>query len=418
MKNPATLENFDRQINQNRPPYRIKRLKERFTHLQTVNRSTVTIPDLTPDFNFIFWRKKLEQKSKRFIGIDLGKTKYTVKIIHANGKVTGWEGKTTTAGRYELYKQLKETDRIGIEVCSLAMKMVNEMKSKVGCDIAMMDAHQLAVIYNSTKKNDKEDALKLARLVQKNSNDELPVVNLPTQQETKRRNLLTENKELKQSRTQEINRLHAIYLRTGFTEVVKKNLATRINRETTSKLLKGFDLKQALRIMERINLIEDDIQIVEEEIKEEVKDDKNIELLESVPGVGKLTAMAYVAYIGNGSRFHNASQVEASIGLVPKIDMSGTINRHGAISKHGCGYLRSLLVMASWSLIRSKTDCALKAKYKYMVKCQSKNKRKAIVAVARKLSELLYIMLKTGKKFETRSFKPPIQNITGMLEIA
>lgn len=70
--------------------------------------------------------------------------------------------------------------------------------------------------------------------------------------------------------------------------------------------------------MERINLIEDDIQIVEEEIKEEVKDDKNIELLESVPGVGKLTAMAYVAYIGNGSKFHNASQVAASIGLVPK----------------------------------------------------------------------------------------------------
>lgn len=131
---------------------------------------------------------------------------------------------------------MKKTDRIGIEVCSLAMKMVKEMKCKVGCDIAMMDAHQLAVIYNSTKKNDREDALKLARLVQKNSNEELPVVNLPTEQETKRRNLLTENKELKQSRTQEINRLHAIYLRCGFTEVAKKNLATRGNRETTSHL--------------------------------------------------------------------------------------------------------------------------------------------------------------------------------------
>lgn len=111
------------------------------------------------------------------------------------------------------------------------------------------------------------------------------------------------------------------------------------------------------------------------EIKEEVKDDKNVELLETVPGVGKLTAMAYVAYIGDGSRFHKASQVAASIGLVPKIDMSGTINRYGSISKHGCGYLRSLLVMASWSLIRSKTDSALKAKYNYMVKCRSKNLR-------------------------------------------
>ena len=418
MKNPATPENFDRQINQNRPPYRIKRLKERLAHLQTVNRSTVSTPDFTPDSDFIFLEEKLEQENKRFIGIDLGKTKYTLKIIHPNGKVTGWEGKTTTAGRNELYRQLRKTDRIGIEVCSLAMKMVKEMKCKVGCDIAMMDAHQLAVIYNSTKKNDREDALKLARLVQKNSNEELPIVNLPTEQETRRRNLLTENKELKQSRTQEINRLHAIYLRCGFTEVAKKNLATRGNRETTSGLLKDFDLKQAQRIMERINLIEDDITLVDAEIKEEVKDDKNVELLETVPGVGKLTAMAYVAYIGDGSRFHKASQVAASIGLVPKIDMSGTINRYGSISKHRCGYLRSLLVMASWSLIRSKTDSALKAKYKYMVKCQSKNKRKAIIAVARKLAELLYIMLKTGNAFEARSFKPPVIDITSILETA
>lgn len=349
----------------------------------------------------------MEQKERRFVGIDLGKTKYTVKVILSNGKVIGWEGKTTPAGRNDLYKQLLPTDRVGIEVCSLAMKMAREMSEKVGCDIALMDAHQLAVIYNSVKKNDKEDALKLARLVQKNSNEELPVVNLPSEQEIKRRNLLTENKELKQSRTQEINRLHAIFLRCGHTEVVKKNLASKENREEISCLLKGFDLEQARRIMHRIDIIEEDINTVDSEINNEVKGDKRIELLESVPGVGMLTAMAFVAYIGDGSRFHSASQVSASIGLVPKIDMSGSINRYGGISKHGCGYLRSLLVMASWSLIRSKTDSALKLKYNYMVKFQSKNKRKAIVAIARKLAELLYIILRTGSKFEVRPFRKP-----------
>lgn len=360
----------------------------------------------------------MEQQKIRFVGIDLGKTKYTVKIIQENGKVIGWEGKTTVGGRNELYKQLRSTDRVGIEVCSLAMKMVKEMNQKVGCDIAMMDAHQLAVIYNTVKKNDKEDALKLARLVQKNSNEELPIVNLPTEQETKRRNLLTENKELKQSRTQEINRLHAIYLRCGFTEVVKKNLATKKNREEIAKLLKDFDLQQAHRIMARIDLIEEECAVVETEIEKEVKDDTRIELLETVPGVGKLTAMAFVAYIGDGSRFKNASQVAASIGLVPKIDMSGSINRYGSISKHGCGYLRSLLVMASWSLTRSKEGGALKDKYNFMVKYQSKNKRKAIVAVARKLAELLYIILKTGKPYEKRNFHQPVINITGMTEVA
>lgn len=361
----------------------------------------------------------MEQKqNRRNVGIDLGKTKYVIKIILENGKVIGWEGKTTPAGRDELYRQLKPTDRVGIEVCSLAMKMAKEMSAKVGCDTVLLDAHQLAVIYNTVKKNDKEDALKLARLVQKNDNSELPVVKLPSEADTRRRNLLAENKELKQSRTQEINRLHAIYLRCGLTHIVKKNLSTKENREETSRLLKDFDLIQAKRIMNRLDVIEADCMAVEEEIEKELDGDKNVELLETVPGVGKLTAMAFVAYVGDGSNFHNASQVASSIGLVPKIDISSSIKRYGSISKHGCGYLRSLLVMASWSLIRSKNGGALKQKYNYMVKVQSKNKRKAIVAVARKLAELLYILLKTEKPFEERNFSQPVINITGMTEVA
>ncbi|MBQ0052516.1 MAG: hypothetical protein KBT11_10730 [Treponema sp.] len=76
------------------------------------------------------------------MGIDLGKTKYTVKIIHQNGKITDKEGKTTVAGGNQLYAQLRNSDRIGIEVCSLAMKMVRELHGMGFTDIAMMDAHR------------------------------------------------------------------------------------------------------------------------------------------------------------------------------------------------------------------------------------------------------------------------------------
>lgn len=65
-----------------------------------------------------------------------------------------------------------------------------------------------------------------------------------------------------------------------------------------------------------------------------------------------------------------------------------------------------------------KDGVALKDKYNFMVKYQSKNKRKAIVAVARKLAELLYIILKTEKPYEKRNFCQPSINITGMTEVA
>ena len=82
-----------------------------------------------------------------------------------------------------MYEKLLPTDRVAIEVCSLAMVMAKELQKKVGCEVVLLNPSQIALIYRSLKKNDKEDALKLARLVQKYTNDELPKVELPTEHE-------------------------------------------------------------------------------------------------------------------------------------------------------------------------------------------------------------------------------------------
>jgi transposase len=86
--------------------------------------------------------------------------------------------------------------------------------------------------------------------------------------------------------------------------------------------------------------------------------------------------MAFCTYIGNGKRFTNASQVANCIGLVPRIDISCNIQRYGGITKHGNAYLRSLLVMASWVLVRSRNGGALQKRYFYTTATQRKNKKK------------------------------------------
>lgn len=341
-------------------------------------------------------------EQKRFVGIDLGKRTYEMKIIGINGKVTGTNGQTTPSGRKLLYRKLLATDRVAIEVCSLGMVMAKEIQKEVGCEVVLLNPSQLVLIYRSLKKNDKEDALKLARLVQKYTNEELPKVELPTEHEENLRQILTEIRQLKNDRTKEINRLHAIFVECGITEIKKKDLATIDNRIKCIKMLKGIALAQAERILRKLELVETQTEEVEELLDKEIDGDKNIEKLTEIPGVGKQLASAYVAFIGDGSRFPNASTIGAATGLVPRLDMSSTVCRMGHITKCGNKNLRTLLILAAWSHVRSRDGGALKDKFLFMTRFQSKGKKIAIVAIARKLAELMYILLKNDTSYEKR----------------
>lgn len=341
-------------------------------------------------------------EQKRFVGIDLGKRTYEMKIIGINGKVTGTNGQTNPSGRKLLYRKLLATDRVAIEVCSLGMVMAKEIQKEVGCEVVLLNPSQLVLIYRSLKKNDKEDALKLARLVQKYKNEELPKVELPTEHEENLRQILTEIRQLKNDRTKEINRLHAIFVECGITEIKKKDLATIDNRIKCIKMLKGIALAQAERILKKLELVETQTEEVEELLDKEIDGDKNIEKLTEIPGVGKQLASAYVAFIGDGSRFPNASTIGAATGLVPRLDMSSTVCRMGHITKCGNKNLRTLLILAAWSHVRSRDGGALKDKFLYMTRFQSKGKKIAIVAIARKLAELMYILLKNDTSYEKR----------------
>ena len=341
-------------------------------------------------------------EQKRFVGIDLGKRTYEMKTIGINGKVTGTNGQTNPSGRKLLYRKLLATDRVAIEVCSLGMVMAKEIQKEVGCEVVLLNPSQLVLIYRSLKKNDKEDALKLARLVQKYTNEELPKVELPTEHEENLRQILTEIRQLKNDRTKEINRLHAIFVECGITEIKKKDLATIDNRIKCIKMLKGIALAQAERILKKLELVETQTEEVEELLDKEIDGDKNIEKLTEIPGVGKQLASAYVAFIGDGSRFPNASTIGAATGLVPRLDMSSTVCRMGHITKCGNKNLRTLLILAAWSHVRSRDGGALKDKFLYMTRFQSKGKKIAIVAIARKLAELMYILLKNDTSYEKR----------------
>jgi transposase len=347
--------------------------------------------------------KEKKETKPRSVGIDLGKKTYAMAIVGKGGKVTRSNGTTGAGGRQALYKKLRPQDRVALEVCSLAFVMAKEIEASVGCKVYVLNPHQLQIIYKSMKKTDKEDSLKLAHILEDFAEERLPVVAVPSEKEMYRRELLACSRSALKSRTRAINELHALFIAQGITTKVKSDFAQADSRQEAVKELTGIKLFRAEHLLKVIDLQEGQIAVLDEKIAEESAGDEVIQRLQEVPGVGPKVAFAFVAHVA-AERFENASQVSNYLGLVPRVYMSGQTVRYGGISKRGCGYLRALLVQGSWSLTRAKAGGKLRERYEYMTKEKSIGKKKAIVAIARRLAELLYVMMRDGTRYESRPF--------------
>jgi transposase len=125
-------------------------------------------------------------------------------------------------------------------------------------------------------------------------------------------------------------------------------------------------------------------------------------LLEQVPGIGPVTSLSYVLAIGDPERFKNVRDVGAYLGLVPRRDQSGNSDKQLPISKAGNRDLRRLLVQcAQYILGQFGPDCDLRRHGLMLATKGGKAaKRKAVVAIARKLAVLLLVLWKTGQPYE------------------
>jgi transposase len=123
--------------------------------------------------------RESKRTAGRFVGIDLGKRTHNEAFVSKSGKVEFSNGGTSAEGRQALYKKLRAEDTVALEAGNLAFIMAKEMEKAAGCKVLVLNPGNLAVIYRSMKKTDKEDSLKLAHLVQYMPEEQLPVVPVP-----------------------------------------------------------------------------------------------------------------------------------------------------------------------------------------------------------------------------------------------
>ena len=341
-------------------------------------------------------------KEPRYVGIDLGKRTYEVAIV-GKGGVKISSGNTCVTGRQTLYKKLRTSDKVALEAGNLAFIIAKEIEASVGCRVYVLNPSHLPLIYGSMKKTDKEDSLKLAHILADFQEERLPEVAVPSDREMGRRKLLACYRRAQQSRIRDINRLHGLFLAQGIPTMRKEDLSSGISRKEAIRVLTGIELEEAKYLVACLDLHERQIEVLNREIKEESAGDEVIERLQSVPGVGPMVAFAFVSHVA-AERFENGSQVSNYIGLVPRVYMSGDTVRYGRITRRGNGYLRALLVQAAWALTRTKQGGKLKERFEYMTVEKSISKKKAIVAIARRMAELLYTLMRYGTRYEVRPF--------------
>ena len=130
---------------------------------------------------------------------------------------------------------------------------------------------------------------------------------------------------------------------------------------------------------------------IHKQLKALARADERVQLLETIPGVGRKTAEVVVAYLDDPHRFQNARQISSYAGMVPRRYQSGEMDRQGRIHKRGPRQLRSALVEAAWLMLRYNPWA--KSVYERLTSGQRTRKKKAIVAVARKLLVRCWVML-------------------------
>jgi transposase len=160
------------------------------------------------------------------------------------------------------------------------------------------------------------------------------------------------------------------------------------------------------QLLESLEFSEKQVLKTTREIRRFCKEDaelfQSIEYLMSIPGIGWIVASQLLARIGNWRELKNIRQLGGFLGLVPTENSTGDRTERGSITHSGDGRLRSKLVQASWSAIRQ--DAELREFFRSVCRSHPRNvaPRVAIVAVARKLSVRISVVLMQQRPYVVR----------------
>jgi len=283
------------------------------------------------------------------------------------------------------YEGLKEPALVGVETTGYALWFA-EMLSELGHELVVGDAAKIRKMEVRKQKHDRRDAEHLLNLLMRG---DFPKIWLPSPEERDVRVLVEHRHQLVELRTRAKNGLQAMALSYGLRR--RSRLWNAAGREELQKLpLREGMARRREDLLRLLAQLEQWVKQLDRRIGQEVARREDAQRLMTHPGVGPLTALGTVLVLGPVERFPDAKHVTSYVGLIPEEDSSGGRQRFGKLTKQGNRLMRFLLVEAAQ--IASRFDPGLGRVYRRLA--FRKGAASAKVAVARKLTIRLYIMLR------------------------
>src|SRR5712664_3994889 len=293
----------------------------------------------------------------------------------------------------KFYRELKQRGvsvRVGMEATGYS-RWFERLLAELGFQVWIGDAAEIKRLRVRKQKTDREDARLMRKLLLENR---FPRIWVPSPENRDLRQLLWHRHRLVQMRTRIMNQLQALAMNEG------RRWKTKLWSEQGRAELEKLSLapwasrrrKELLELLDRLDPIVDELTKAAEQEARKLPD---VVRLMTHPGVGSLTALAYVLIIGTPQRFHRGKQIGTYVGMIPSEDSSGGKQRLGHISKQGNSLLRFLLVEAAQAAARNNPDW----RRRYIHLAMRRHKSIAKVAMGRRLGVRLYWMWRNGCEY-------------------
>jgi len=334
----------------------------------------------------------------KFVGLDISDKQGTFVVLDEDGRIVE-EGKATMtlAGLTQAFGE-RDSCRIALETGTHS-PWASRALADMGHEAIVANARQIPLIFRSNRKNDRLDALSLAKLARLDP-DLLHPISHRSAQAQQDLAVLRSRAALVGSRASLINHVRGVVKSMGGR--LPSCSAEAFVRKAASQIPDG--LRPALTpVLETIAELSKRIAGYDREI-ERIASERHPDAAgpRQVNGVGPITSLAFVLTLEDSRRFRRSRDVGPYLGLTPRRDQSGNSDPQLHITKAGDDFLRKLLTeCAHYILGPFGTDCDLRRWGLKLAGTNNKRTRKrAITAVARKLAVLLHRLWSTGEVYE------------------